>query len=160
MCMSQVVSSVHRKLLYWKAKVQAEFVHHRSIEFIQVGDNYACVCLCQQDGPLSFIQVTVMERINQTSTDWSADPFIHKVLQTLCVYKTVSTFVMTGCQKKKMVTLCVECSAVAQNQLVSLITSRCPCLADKLWCCNMIVKHCFLKWVFYILSHPLLSVFL
>lgn len=63
-------------------------------------------------------------------------------------------------RKKKMVTLCVECSAVAQNQLVSLITSRCPCLADKLWCCNMIVKHCFLKWVFYILSHPLLSVFL
>lgn len=46
MCMSQVVSSVLRKLLYRKAKVRVEFVHHQSIEFIQVGDNYACVCLC------------------------------------------------------------------------------------------------------------------
>lgn len=37
---------------------------------------------------------------------------------------------------------------------------RTDCLPDELRCCNMIVEHCFEQWVFYILSHPLLSVFL
>lgn len=82
-------------------------------------------------------------------------PFLHELVGAHVCVQTFSTFVMTGCQRVMLFIQLLGCLL-----LVSLMTSHWLRLPDELRCCNMIVEHCFEQWVFYILSRPLLSVFL
>lgn len=69
-------------------------------------------------------------------------PFLHELIRAHVRVQTFSTF-----QRVMLFIWLLSCLL-----LVSLMASRWPRLPDELWCCNMIVEHCFEQWVFCILS--------